>query len=422
MSVRDRTWWCGALLATVALATTACHSSTGSANAPVNDPDYGSLSFPPSANGALIVPETEEGDISPNATPKFGSSGQTILAVDPGACTTSSGDVYMNHFMTLDENIGPQSVNNNVRLSVLKSVRTVKRWSDLTGGGILALPGLSPGMSLDAQVASNHQYLAGLVCRTDGTLATSFGQTVYSIDENPNSTSRKSNSMTPLAGSGTIRDVMAPVPESMPSASALTAHTAPIGERRDGSLIVIDGPVVWSLHGGTLNRIYQWPGKATENAHTPLGMVGAVTADDTAYIAPETSPGVSVLGDVVGIRADGTTTGLDLPDSLPGGSAPAKSLDVYGLIADGGNGLYARVGQGVSGPQYVLHIRRGQVDVVAASAGGAQAQFLQRPQDAEKPFNALSLPMFLPVTMSVQSGMLVLSDSLSFGVVYIRLP
>jgi hypothetical protein len=399
------------LFAVVALAATAC----GSSSVPANDPDYGSLTLPPPAGEALIVPETVQGQILPGA-PTSGLPGRQTLAVDPGACTASSGDVYLNNFL--------DRLDYTVQVAFLKGAHSVKRWSDLAGGTISAIPEHSPDISTNEQAASNHLSLAGLVCRADGTLATSYGQTVYTIDENPKAASRtgpSSSVMVPLAGNGTIRGAAAPVASTMPAASALTVHTAPIGERQDGSLVIIDGPVVWSLHGGMLRRIYQWPGKVTEDTRTPLGLIGAVTADDTAYIAPEASPGVSHLGDVIGIRTDGTTTSFGLPDNLSGQIAQLKSLDVYALVSDGGDGLYVRAGQGVDGQQYVLHIRQGHAEVIAASAGLPHPGFTRRPGDAGKPVNALSLPVFLPVTMAVQGSALVLSDDLSFGIVYVRL-
>jgi hypothetical protein len=188
-------------------------------------------------------------------------------------------------------------------------------------------------------------------------------------------------------------------------------------------LIIIDGTVVWSLNNGSLRRIYQWPGQATKDTRTPLGLVGAVTKDGTAYIAPEDSPGVSTLGKIIGIHADGTTTSLALPDTLPGVGQALGALTVFSLIPDASDGLYIRAGAGL-GRQYVLHVHQGHVEIVAQSDASMDTPYTVRPEDAGTKIDALAIPVFLPITMARQPGRLVLLDSPTSidGVIVIGIP
>jgi hypothetical protein len=265
--------------------------------------------------------------------------------------------------------------------------------------------------------------LIGLVCRSNGDVVWGAGNRILSVSD-PDRPAAINNGVDPpivkaaitqLAGTSATRSLATPVPESADAESfALSAQAIPFGERSDGSLLIIDGTVVWSLKNGRLTRIYQLTGTFPDReSEMPLGRVGTVTSGDTAYIAPWDSTGISTLGAVTGIAPDGKVTKLDLPQSDPGIAGDPARLRVWSMTSDGGSGLYVRAGVGTTAAQYVVHVHDGRIDIVAQSLNALDTWSKTLPTDMD----ARGIVGFLPPGIARVPGMLVLiGDIPQYGI------
>jgi hypothetical protein len=158
------------------------------------------------------------------------------------------------------------------------------------------------------------------------------------------------------------------LPQSAPAAGfAFDRSVHVIGQRADSSLILVDGPVVWSLRGGTLTQIYHDPSWHPMTVTDQRGFPGTVASDGTVVLGTD----------------------------------------------DGGWGRYFRINDHFDflAPQhqYVLHEKSAHWDVVAAAVGVVdQLSHAKLPSGTS--VSALGIPVPLPISMVVRPGMLVLSD------------
>ncbi|MGW7257007.1 hypothetical protein [Streptomyces sp. NPDC054834] len=245
----------------------------------------------------------------------------------------------------------------------------------------------------------------GLVSLRDGSLVFSTDYAVQKLDRHRN--------VSVLAGvPRRTRSATALVPKST-SASGFrfrSYEVAPIGVRPDGSLIVLDGGVVWSLAKGRLTRLYEVP--AADRKTRDLGDhdTAAVDHEGTVYVTVDTSVGSSSyrrVADIMAIHTDGTTAPIALPQSVAGLKGRPADLRVSSLTADGADGIYVNAADDHG--MYVLHLHAGRVDLVARALYDAKGNLQDsRGCELKHPVDAKKLPCALPWSITYGDGKLVL--------------
>lgn len=200
--------------------------------------------------------------------------------------------------------------------------------------------------------------------------------------------------LTVIAGAaGRPRALGTPVPASAPAAGFhfATGGPVPLAARADGSLLIADTDVVWSLKDGRLTRLYHLPAARTKAGDT-LAAFGAVDRSGTVYVAAGQR-----LADITAIGTDGTARPLTLPASVPGVTGSPAGLALAWLTGDGADGVYALATGANRG--YVLHLHGGTAQLVARDRPGA-------PHDScglSHPVDATDLTCGLPTALAYDS-------------------
>lgn len=246
---------------------------------------------------------------------------------------------------------------------------------------------VSGGKSVDWE---NH----GLVAEPGGTFLTVRGADV--LRWRPDGTSQV------VAGfAASDRRTGTAVPASAPVGTVHTGYNAPwlAGVRPDGSLVLVDSDVVWSLKDGRLTRLLQLPDSGDEEHPITLMEGGAVNRSGTVWTAsgPFHAP---TLAGLRTIAPDGTVSRPALPARAEGVSEKLASLQVGWLTDDGADGVYAHVYSPSN--EYVLHLRPGSARAVAKDTLS-----LNRCTMPHHPVDAMSLPCTIPGELIYHAGHLV---------------
>jgi hypothetical protein len=215
-----------------------------------------------------------------------------------------------------------------------------------------------------------------------------------------------------LAGAtGKARTPGRTVPRSV-DAAAFHFHMfpRPLGVRPDGSLIIADGDIIWTLAKGRLTRIYRIP-KPYPAARNPRVVDTAVNGAGTVYLTPyhdapekEAAAPPPTAGDVITIGADGTVGRLVLPASTAGITGGLAWMPVYSLAGDGADGVYIHTGD--EHASYVVHVHAGAAEVVARHVNGKKTGC----KVPAHPVDAMNLPCDLPWDMAAdRPGSLVMA-------------
>jgi hypothetical protein len=244
--------------------------------------------------------------------------------------------------------------------------------------------------------------LSGLVVRADGTLLTGEDGQVVSIAPD--------GKITELAGTaGTFRSLTAAVPTSAAAAGFHFARgVTPLGVEKDGTVLIEDSNVVWSLSNGRLTQRYrQAAEKYPTGAISPfLGEESTADPDGTVFLAPRGDS--ASLADVVVVPGDGQAAHkLAVPSQLAGADVPTAQLQPTFLTGDGTGGIYLNAIPAKAPGSYVLHIHDGRADIVASSTASAASGTCK----AHKPVAARDFPCTLPQALAYRAGHLYLAGN-----------
>jgi hypothetical protein len=212
------------------------------------------------------------------------------------------------------------------------------------------------------------------------------------------------------SASGPHRAVGQPAPRSAPAAGFHFAAAGPVpfATRPDGSVLIADTDVVWSLKGSRLTRLYQLP------TGQELLSYGAVDHAGTAYVAAG-STYLKRAGAITAISTDGRTRTLPLPASIPSVTGDPGDLNVLWLTGDASDGVYVRAED--QHHDYVLHLHDGTARLVARAATDASTGTCHLPH----PVRATALPCALPTTMAATPSGLTLGGHAGY-VLRVALP
>ncbi|MFJ3235146.1 hypothetical protein [Streptomyces sp. NPDC086787] len=251
---------------------------------------------------------------------------------------------------------------------------------------------------------------SGLVVLPDRSLVFGKDHALYKYGSN--------GQVSVLAGvPGKHRSATAQAPESATAHGFRFAddHVAPLGVRPDGSLIVLDGHVVWSLAKDRLTRVYELPAGDRETRTLAGYPSTAVDRTGTVYITSDPwthSSEFSHIKDVTAIRTDGTTTPLALPRSVAGVKGSPGDLTVVSLTGDGAEGVYANAyGEEA---HYLLHLHAGRAELVARSRNSQQTSKYADQCELKDTVDAEQLPCALPKFMTYGGGKLVLAGDTQY--------
>jgi hypothetical protein len=204
----------------------------------------------------------------------------------------------------------------------------------------------------------------GLVAMADGSLVFATG----SYGQNPRIERRDTTGhTTTVAGESGVPRTTAgnTLPSTVDAATVqFTARATPIGTRPDGSVIIMDQDVVWSMKDGRLTRVFTCGRSATTACPVGLGTLGTVDAAGDVYVSvPQSKDDPALLGSLLVITADGVSGPLDLGDSL------AKSSSMLSISGDGAHGILVVVTRGAG---EVLHVSSGRVTTLMAGKPGVK--------------------------------------------------
>jgi hypothetical protein len=252
--------------------------------------------------------------------------------------------------------------------------------------GLYALNGVvyrvGPDRKVTAVTSDRLNTALGLVSLPRGAFATGTAASVQQIS---------SGGTTLLAGSaGRPRTVGKPVPTAVAAAGFHFAAggPVPVAARSDGTVLVADTDVLWSLKSGRLTRRYQLPA-AQARSGGALEDFGAVDGSGTAYVSAGRR-----LSDVVAVGSDGTARPLTLPATVSGVTGRPGALRLEDLTGDGAHGVYALVS--ASDHSYVLHLHDGTAQLVVRESSDASTGTCHLPH----PVRATALPCALPTGIS----------------------
>jgi hypothetical protein len=242
--------------------------------------------------------------------------------------------------------------------------------------------------------------LHGLVALPDGSLLTGSGGQIVKLSAGGQQTAV-------LAGTeGTGRKAGQPAPRSAPAKRYRFADNQPLpfAVRADGSVLITDDDVIWSLKDDTLTRLHQIPARTYQSGTGPVP--GAVASGThTVYLDLQ-----QTLGGIKAIGPDGTSHPLVLPRSIAGVTGDPSALQLSWMTGDGADGIYVNA-HGKSG-LYVLHLAggRGKLIIKSASLDSSGTEAACRPGHL---VDAMKLPCALPyaMTYSASSGGLVMAGS-----------
>jgi hypothetical protein len=247
--------------------------------------------------------------------------------------------------------------------------------------------------------------LSGLVIRSDGALlAGEDGQLVAVAPD---------GRITVLAGTaGQFRSVTASVAKSAAAAGfRFVRRVTPLGVEKDGTVVIADGNVVWSLSGGRLTQRYrQAPVKSAAEYFSPfLGAPSTTDPDGTVFLAPFGD--TAALADVVVLPGDGQAPHkLRVPAQLAGAGVPTAELKPTFLAGDGADGVYADAFRTKGTGSYILHVHDGRIDVLASSTASAVSDTC----GAHKSVAARDFPCYLPEGIAYRAGHVYLAGQRSY--------
>ncbi|MEV0183971.1 hypothetical protein AB0I54_32510 [Streptomyces sp. NPDC050625] len=245
---------------------------------------------------------------------------------------------------------------------------------------------------------------SGLVALPDGSLVFGKDHTVQKFG--------RDQQVSVLAGvSGKTRSATAQVPKSATAADFRFGDQAvtPVGVRPDGSLIVLDGDVVWSLANGRLTRVYEVPAADRKTRELVSYPAAAVDRKGTVYVTsgpPARTSKFAHLADVMAISPDGSAAPVALPRSIAGVKAQPGDLTVNALTGDDADGIYINAYDHKA--EYVLHLHAGRADMVARSLYSRQTSAYPDVCNLKHPVDAEKVPCDLPWPMTYRDGKLVL--------------
>ncbi|WP_143079117.1 hypothetical protein [Streptomyces monashensis] len=244
----------------------------------------------------------------------------------------------------------------------------------------------------------------GLVALPDGSLATGSGGQIVRLSADGQQTAV-------LAGtSGLGRKAGQPAPESAPAKQFRFADKAPapFGVRSDGSLLITDEDVIWSLKGDTLTRLYQIPTDAYRNGTRFLpGQVASGT--NSVYVADQPT-----LGGIRTVDPGGTSHPFALLHGVAGVTGDLSALQVAWMTGDGANGVYVKAHD--ENGSYVLHLTSGKAELIVKQATGDTGSAAKSACKPGRLVDATKLPCSIPyaLTYSAHSGSLVMAGSSSY--------
>ncbi|MGW3149010.1 hypothetical protein ACWDG1_30905 [Streptomyces sp. NPDC001177] len=247
---------------------------------------------------------------------------------------------------------------------------------------------------------------SGLVALPDGSLVFGRDHAIQKYD--------RDQQVSVLAGDpGKVRSSTAPVPKSTSAVGFRFGDdaVAPIGVRPDGSLIVLDGDVVWSLAKGRLTRVYEVPAADRKSRGLESHPTAAVDHNGIVYVVsrPADSTEYSRIADIMAIHTDGTSAPVALPRSVVGMKGRPADLKVSALTADGADGIYVDTAD--HNGTYVLHLHGGRADLVARAAYDAHGNYRDANCDLKHPVDAKKLPCGLPSSITYGEGKLLLGGN-----------
>lgn len=181
-----------------------------------------------------------------------------------------------------------------------------------------------------------------------------------------------------------------------------------VGVRPDGSLVLVDTNVVWSLKDGRLTRLLHLPASGDAEHPDTLMESGAVNRSGTVWTASGPFDAQTLAG-LRTIAPDGTVSRPALPARAEGVSEKLASLQVEWLTDDGADGVYAHVYG--SSAEYVLHVRPGSVRAVAKDTHYLSTDHCTMPHH---PVNAMSLPCTIPRELTYHAGHLVAAGGAAY--------
>ncbi|UXY29169.1 hypothetical protein [Streptomyces sp. HUAS TT20] len=244
--------------------------------------------------------------------------------------------------------------------------------------------------------------LHGLVALPDGSLAAGVDGQIVRLNANGQQAGV-------LAGAeGTGREEGQPAPSSVPAKGYHFAdkYPVPFAVRADGSVLITDEDVIWSLKGNTLKRLYQIPAGSYRSG-TRLLPGREASGTNSVYLALQ-----QTLGGIRAIGPDGTSRTIALPRTIAGVTGDPSALHVAWITGDGADGLYVNA-YGTSA-SYVLHLAGGKAEVIVESHEESgepnSACKLGHLVEAKK----LPCPMPYALSYSASSGSLVMAGSASY--------
>ncbi len=192
------------------------------------------------------------------------------------------------------------------------------------------------------------------------------------------------------------------VPASAPVGTVRASYTPRLaGVRPDGSLVLVDTNVVWSLKDGRLTRLLRL--RDSGDSETPNTLVGSGAVNRSGTVWAISGPfRVQTLAGLRTIAPDGTVSRPALPARVKGVSEKLASLQVGWLTDDGADGVYAHV-YSLSN-DYVLHVRPGSARAVAKDTHYSSMDHCTMPHH---PVDAMSIPCTIPEELTYHAGHLV---------------
>lgn len=242
----------------------------------------------------------------------------------------------------------------------------------------------------------------GLVPQPGGAFLSSDGAEVIRLQADG-----KVSVLAKAAGNDRAADAVVPASAAVGAVHFSSGGALPFGERPDGSVLLADGAVVWSLKDGHLTRLYQAP--AAHDKHDPTSVMqgSTVNGSGTAWVAAGSLNHQATVGDLRTIAPDGTVATPSLPAKAAGVPGSLASLRLFWLADDGSDGVYAHA----SGPSgdYVLHLRPGSASLVARHQGDPKSAKEKTTCNLPHPVDAMKMPCWLPWALTYHAGRLTLA-------------
>jgi hypothetical protein len=138
-----------------------------------------------------------------------------------------------------------------------------------------------------------------------------------------------------LGSNASLRPLAADVPLEVaaPAGSsdfAFTERVAPLGRMPDGSLAMVDGPILWSWDGAVLHQLYRRQSVPEGTSVFALNSDGAVDSAGNVYVH-ESAADAAPMDQVVVVAPDGSTSHAPTTiEGLPGAAAAVRIIDLAG--------------------------------------------------------------------------------------------